>query len=91
MLEPKHLIQINIEVPLFSPDLKVWKTNLLEKFLVTGSIGVNPDLVEREYNFPRFKVLCPEDKTEEELMKRIKESGKLLINNKNSDNVFQTQ
>ena len=66
ILEPKDLVQVNMMVPLFSPDLKVWKASLLEKFLVTGSIGVNPDLVEREYNFPRFKVLCPEDETEEE-------------------------
>ena len=69
ILEPKDLVQVNMMVPLFSPDLKVWKTSLLEKFLVTGSIGsivVNPDLVEREYDFPRFKVLCPEDETEEE-------------------------
>ena len=46
ILEPKDLVQVNMMVPLFSPDLKVWKTSLLEKFLVTGSIGVNPDLVE---------------------------------------------
>ena len=50
ILEPKDLVQVNMMVPLFSPDLKVWKTSLLEKFLVTGSIVVNPDLVERAYD-----------------------------------------
>ena len=80
MLEPEDLVQINMKMPIFSPDLKVWRTSLLEKLLVTGTIGVNPDLVEREYNFPHFKLLCPENETETELIERVEKSGKELLN-----------
>ena len=66
ILEPKDLVQVNMMVPLFSPDLKVWKTSLLEKFLVTGSIGGKSRPHRTRINFLRFKVLCPEDETEEE-------------------------
>ena len=76
MLEPKKLIQVNMRVPIFSPDLKVWRTSLLEKFVVTGTIGVNPDLVERDYNFPRFRIMSPESETEKELMRSVRKSGK---------------
>ena len=61
-----------MRVPIYSPDLKVWRTSLMGKFLVTVTIGVNPDLVEREYNFPRFRIMSPESETEKELMSRIR-------------------
>ena len=88
MLEPEDLVQINMKMPIFSPDLKVWRTSLLEKLLVTGTIGVNPDLVEREYNFPRFKLLCPEKETETELFERVKKSGEALLNVLESESIF---
>ena len=88
MLEPEDLVQINMKMPIFSPDRKVWRTSLLEKLLVTGTIGVNPDLVEREYNFPRFKLLCPENETETELIERVKKSGKELLNVLESESIF---
>ena len=90
MLEPKDLIQVNMRVPIFSPDLKVWRTSLLEKVLVTGTIGVNPDLVERDYNFPRFRIMSPESETEKELMSRIRKSGQSLLNILSSENIFST-
>ena len=91
MLEPEDLVQINMKMPIFSPDLKVWRTSLLEKLLVTGTIGVNPDLVEREYNFPRFKLLCPENETETELIERVKKSGKELLKVLESESIFGAQ
>ena len=91
MLEPEDLVQINMQMPIFSPDLKIWRTSLLEKLLVTGTIGVNPDLVEREYNFPRFKLLCPENETETELLERVKKSGETLLNVLETESIFSAQ
>ena len=53
-----------------------------------GTIGVNPDLVEREYNFPRFKLLCPENETETELLERVKKSGETLLNVLETESVY---
>ena len=69
-MEPKDLLELNLEQPIFSPDLMLWKTSLNDHFLPTRSIGVNSDLVEKESDFPRFQLLCPMAETDEDLLKR---------------------
>ena len=40
-----------------SPSLHVWRTAVNSKLLITGSLGVDPLLVEEKSNYPRFKIL----------------------------------
>ena len=51
MLNEEDLFSANLEAPMFSPNLKVWRTSLNDKHLVTGNIGCNPSLVELSNTF----------------------------------------
>ena len=55
--------------PFFSPELQVWRTPLSDKLMITGTVGVNKELVELHDNFPRFNVLHPNEESEQELLK----------------------
>ena len=55
----------------------------------TGSIGVNSDLVEKESDFPRFKILSPIAETDEQLLIRIKNRGEKLLKLLSTEKVFQ--
>ena len=79
MVDEKDMLEMGMDVPTFSPNLKIWTTSLNEKFLVTGSIGCDPKLIERENNFPRFTVIKRKNDTEEELLKYVKRKGKELL------------
>ena len=50
-LDEKDMLQSGLEVPCFSPELVVWKTPLNKKLLISGHVGINPRLIEREHNF----------------------------------------
>ena len=62
-----------------TPELQVWKTPLNDKLLITGTCGVNKELIEKHNNFPRFNVIHLESETEEELLTRIKTEITALI------------
>ena len=51
-----EVLAMGLKTPWLSPSLQIWKTALSTKLLITGSLGVNPLLVEKKSNFPRFKV-----------------------------------
>ena len=44
--------------------------------LITGQLGVNPELVELENNFPRFNLLNGENESNEDILKRVIEKGR---------------
>ena len=46
--------------------------------LITGSLGIDPLLVEESINYPRFKLMVKEEITEEEILKEIKKELKGL-------------
>ena len=68
-----------LTIPIFSPELQVWKTPLNDKLLITGTCGVNKELIEVHNNFPRFSITHPEEETEEDLLARIKIQGAEVI------------
>ena len=68
-----------LTAPIFSPELQVWKTPLNDKLLITGTYGVNKELIEVHNNFPRFSITNPEEETEEDLLARIKIQGAEMI------------
>ena len=40
---------------------------------------MNPELIEEENNFPRFRVIVAENETEDDILKRIEEKGDKII------------
>ena len=48
------------------------------KYLVTGSLGVDPALVEKQNNYPRFNLLVKTSKTDQEILERIKKRARIL-------------
>ena len=79
MISEKSIISSNLEVPMFSPNLKVWRTSRNDKYLVTGNIGINSALVETANNFPRFSIIKKKGETKEEILERVKKKGSKLI------------
>ena len=67
----QEIINAQLNIPTLSPELHVWKTPLNDKLLITGTCGVNKELIEVHNNFPRFNITHPENETEEELLTRI--------------------
>ena len=78
-LEEQEIIEQGWSVPIFSPDLKIWRTPLGQAMLVSGSIGVNPQFIEPRNNFPRFNVVVKENMNDAEVLDLINMRGKELI------------
>ena len=53
----RELMSLGMKKPWLSPSLQVWRTAVNSKLLITGSLGVDPLLVEEKSNYPRFKIL----------------------------------
>ena len=79
MLNEKQMLENNIEIPIFPPNLKIWTTNLNDKYLITGSIGCDPKLIEPENNFPRFTLIKKQEESEEILLEKVKNRGAELL------------
>ena len=75
----EEILDKQLSIPTFSPELQVWKTPLNDKLLITGTCGVNKELIEVHNNFPRFNITHSESETEEELLTRIKIQGAEVI------------
>ena len=41
-----EVLRANLNLPVFSPEIQVWKTPLNNKLLITGTCGVNKELIE---------------------------------------------
>ena len=46
----EEIINANLSIPIFSPEIQVWKTPLNNKLLITGTCGVNKELIGKNNN-----------------------------------------
>ena len=83
----KEMLEAGLEIPCFSPELLTWKTPLNQKLIVSGHIGINPRLVERENNFPRFSITHPSELKEKEIYELVAMRGRKLLNELKKINV----
>ena len=74
------MLKNELKVPVFSPELQVWRTPLNQKLLITGSCGMNPELVEEENNYPRFNLITTENETDDDILARVKKKGDEIVN-----------
>ena len=70
-LSESEKIEMEIDTPFLSPNLQVWATPLNSKLLITGSLGVDPKLVEIKSNCPRFEFIVKEEEEEKETLERL--------------------
>ena len=45
-LTEQEILDANLSIPFFSPELQIWRRPLSDKLIITGSVGVNKELVE---------------------------------------------
>ena len=69
----KELMSLGTKKSWLSPSLQVWRTAVNSKLLITGSLGVDPLIVEEKSNYPRFKILVQHGIKEEELINNLKQ------------------
>ena len=79
-LPEKERIDLQIDEPFFSPNLQMWSTPLNSKILVTGSIGVDPKLVELKSNYPRYNMLISNSEKEEDILRKIRKKAERMEN-----------
>ena len=80
-LSETEQIKNNLDMPYFSPNLQVWRTPLNSKLLVTGSLGIDENLLELRNNYPRFELLVKDDETDQDILMRICRKEKKLEQN----------
>ena len=78
-MKEEEMLRNELKVPVFSPKMQVWRTPLNQKLLITGTCGVNQELIEEENNFPRFNVIVSEKETDSDILEIIKAKGKEII------------
>ena len=78
-MKEDEMLRNNLEIPVFSPEIQVWRTPLNQKLLITGTCGINRELIEKENNFPRFSVITSVNETDSDLLKRIKMQGERIL------------
>ena len=72
------MVELKVKQPFLSPNLQVWSTPINSKLLITGSLGVDPHLVEPSSNYPRYSFLVKEDMLEKSIEEAIdKEAAEL--------------
>merc|ERR1711895_239901 len=77
-LSEKQMIELKVKQPFLSPNLLVWSTPINSKLLITGSLGVDPHLVEPVSNYPRYSFLVKEDLSEADIEDKINKEAKEL-------------
>ena len=92
-LTEQEMVDAGLDIPVFSPELQVWRSPLSQKLIITGPVGVNHELIELHNNFPRFNLLHKEGQSEEEILTRVKNQGiqileKLRKLKAENDNLF---
>ena len=74
-LTEQEMVDAELDIPIFSPELQVWRSPLSQKLMITCPVGVNHELIELHNNFPRFHLLHQEDQSEEEILARVRKQG----------------
>ena len=49
-LTEEEMVEANLDIPIFSPDLQVWHSHLSHKLVITGPVGVNHELIELQFS-----------------------------------------
>ena len=80
-LTEQEMVDANLDIPIFSPDLQVWHSPLSQKLVIKGPVGVNHELIELHNNFPRFHILHKEGLSEEDILSKVKKKGALILEN----------
>ena len=70
-LSEEAMVELKVKQPFLSPNLQVWSTPINSKLLITGSLGVDPHLVEPSSNYPRYSFLVKEDMIEKSIEEAI--------------------
>merc|ERR1711888_481587 len=70
-LSEEMMVKLKVKQPYLSPNLQVWSTPINSKLLITGSLGIDPCLVEESSNYPRFTFLVEENMNEESIEEAI--------------------
>merc|ERR1711888_566099 len=70
-LSEEMMVKLKVKQPYLSPNLQVLSTPINSKLLITGSLGVDPCLVEKSSNYPRFTFLVEENMDEESIEEAI--------------------
>ena len=78
-LTEQEMVDAGLNLPVFSPELQVWRSPLSQKLIITGTVGINHELIELHNNFPRFSLLHHEDESDKEILARVKSQGKLIL------------
>ena len=60
-LSQEEIISRGLSVPIFSPNLQIWCTKLNDNLVFSGCIGINPSVIDKRNDFPRFFVVVPEN------------------------------
>jgi hypothetical protein len=71
-------ISLNLDEAFLSPNMQIWSTPLNSKLLITGSLGLDPQLIELKNNYPRFNILVKDSENEEDVLERISKKKKKL-------------
>ena len=74
-LSEETMVKLKVKQPFLSPNLQVWSTPINSKLLITGSLGVDPCLVEQSSNYPRYSFLVEENMDEENIEQAINEEA----------------
>ena len=75
------MVDAKLNIPVFNPELQVWRSPLSQKLIITGPVGVNHELIELHNNFPRFHLLHEEGQYEEEILARVRKQGTQILEN----------
>ena len=78
-LTEQEMVDAGLNMPVFSPELQVWRSPLSQKLIITGPVGINHELIELHNNFPRFSLLHRENESDEEILARVKRQGRQIL------------
>ena len=70
-MEPEKLMKLGLKVPILSPDLIMWNSKLTSKLYITGPVGVNPELIRKDINYPVFRIYNQTNKTADKVKRTI--------------------
>ena len=78
-LTEQEMLDAGLNLPVFSPELQVWRSPLSNKLIITGTVGINHELIELHNNFPRISRLHSKEESDQELLARVKKQGILIL------------
>ena len=78
-LTEQEMLDAGLSLPVFSPELQVWRSPLSQKLIITGTVGINHELIELHNHFPRFRLKHHNEDSEKEILARVKRQGKLIL------------